>query len=190
MFLHQSELFMFHYCNVVCFTILKDIVFVMWFFFNFQVFCYHNLLLINKIHWFCLNCYLEYCPPWLGLGFGTMLELVLGLGATRQLPLRKFVPQGCMGGVDNSCSGAIVLETFKLNPLCDNKTAHLKKSFDIFLSCEFHDSVKSTYLVKHFDWHKMTTKNYYPLSLTSVFFELGITEGAKSGNLVLASIEK
>ena len=97
-----------------------------------------------------------------------MLELVLGLGATRQLPPRKIVPQGCMGGGGNSCSGAIVLETFKLNPLCDNKTAHVKKSFDLFLSCEFHDSVKSTYLVKHFDWHK----------ITSVFFELEITEGA------------
>ena len=53
-----------------------------------------------------------------------------------------------------------------------------KKSFDLFLSCEFRESVKSTYWVKHFDRRKMTTKNYYPLSETSVLFELGITEGA------------
>ena len=52
----------------------------------------------------------------------------------------------------------------------------LKKSFDLFLSCEFRKSVKSTYLVKHFDRHKMTTENYYTLSETSVFFELAITE--------------
>ena len=52
-----------------------------------------------------------------------------------------------------------------------------KKSFDLFISCEFRESVKSTYLVKHFDRYNMTTKNYYPLSETSVFFEWGITKG-------------
>ena len=50
-------------------------------------------------------------------------------------------------------------------------------------SCEFRESFKSSYLVTHFEWlllgrHKATTENYYPLSETSVFFELGITEGA------------
>ena len=40
MLLHQIELFMWHHCNIVCFTILKDIVFVMSFFFKFQFFCY------------------------------------------------------------------------------------------------------------------------------------------------------
>ena len=130
-------------------------------------------------------------PPLIRIGVWDNVRVSFRVGGNQAIAPEKICPPGVYGGgVDNSCSGAIVLETFKLNPLCDNKTAHLKKSFDIFLSCEFHDSVKSTYLVKHFDWHKMTTKNYYPLSLTSVFFELGITEGAKSGNLVLASIEK
>ena len=101
-------------------------------------------------------------PPWkivprLGLGVG--LGLVLGLG----------------GG--QFSLGAIVLELFK-TPCVATRQHMSKKSFDLFLSCEFCKSVKSTYLVKHIDWYQMTTKNYYPLCETSVFFELGITEGA------------
>ena len=47
------------------------------------------------------------------------------------------------------------------------KRRHMwKKSSDL----GFRESVKSTYLVKYFDRHKMTTKNYYPLSETSAFF--------------------
>ena len=44
-------------------------------------------------------------------------------------------------------------------------------------SCEFCESFKSTYLVKHFerlllDWQKVTIENYYSLSETSVFFKI------------------
>ena len=95
------------------------------------------------------------CPPVRVRG---LLRVIFGVG-------RQF------------SSGVTVLELFKLNPLCDNKTTHVKKSFDLFLSCEFRESVKSTYLVKHFDRHKMATKNYYPLSERSVCFALGMTEG-------------
>ena len=41
-----------------------------------------------------------------------------------------------------------------------------KKSSDL----GFRESVKSIYLVKYFDRHKMTTKKYYALSETSAFF--------------------
>ena len=77
-----------------------------------------------------------------------------------------------------------------LTPCVTTRQHMCKKSFALFLSCEFCESVNSTYLVKHFDRHKMTTENYCPLSQTSLFFELGITEGGQSGNLALASIEK
>ena len=61
-------------------------------------------------------------------------------------------------------------------------------------SCEFRKSFKRAYLVKYFeqlllDRYKVTTENYYPLSEISVFFELGITESASSGYLVLDSTE-
>ena len=58
-------------------------------------------------------------------------------------------------------------------------------------SCEFCESFKSTYFVKYFerlflDQHKVTTENYYPLSKTSLFFELLI----QSVNLVLIPLIK
>ena len=64
--------------------------------------------------------------------------------------------------------GAIVLEPFKLNPPVWHQDDTSEKV--IWSFCEFRESVKSNYLVKHFDWHKMTTENYYLLSETSVFF--------------------
>ena len=138
---------------------------------------------------------LSKIPPGYGWGFGQGQGQFQGWGwATRLLPPRKIVPQLRLGVglglVLGLGAGAIFLEPSKLNPLCDNKTAHCKKSFALFLSCEFCESVNSTYLVKHFDRHKMTTENNFPFSQTSVFFELGITKGAQSGHLVLASIEK
>ena len=46
MLLYQSELFMFHYCNVVYFTIMNDVIFSLIF-----IFCVNrNLLIIHKIH--------------------------------------------------------------------------------------------------------------------------------------------
>ena len=124
--------------------------------------------------------------PRLGLGFGSRLGVTFRVGGQPDnCPWGKLSPVSVRGwvrvsfGVEGQFSSeAIVLEPFKLNPLCDNKTAYLNKIIWSSLSCEFRESVESTYLVKHFDRHKMTTGNDYPLSETSVLFELGITEGA------------
>ena len=73
--------------------------------------------------------------PRLGLGFGSRLGLVLGLGGKQTIaPKENCPPVRVRGWIRVSFgvkgqlfSGAIFLEPFKLNPLCDNKTAHVKK---------------------------------------------------------------
>ena len=73
--------------------------------------------------------------PRLGLGFGSRLGLVLGLWSNRIIaPDENCPPVRVRGWVRVSfgvkgqfSSVAIFLEPFKLNPLCDNKTAHVKK---------------------------------------------------------------
>ena len=75
--LYQSELFMFHYCNVTCFTVLKR----------------HSI-----------------CDAIFSLIFFYYIVILLGNNKKN-----------------------ILTSLFKLNPLCDKRTKHVKKSFDLFV---------------------------------------------------------